>query len=169
VEDLAGFERFCAEAHPRLSAALGHHLGDPWLGEELAQEALVRAGDRWDRVKTMDSPLGWCFRVGTNLGRSQLRRRRAERRALTRHGARTDRYTDADTPDRLAVRDALAQLTVPQRRAVLLRYYLGLNSVEAASVVGGSPQAVRAQLHRGLTALRKMLDVPDLEEAVDGS
>jgi RNA polymerase sigma-70 factor (ECF subfamily) len=170
VEDLAGYERFCAEAHPRLVAALGHHLGDPWVGEELAQEALVRAGDRWAQVRALDSPLGWCYRVGVNLGRSQLRRRRAERRALRRHGGLRDHHVDDDTPDRLAVRAALRQLTEPQRRAVILRYYLGLNSVEAAAVLDIAPTAVRAQLHRGVAALRQHLELAPLpEEAIDGA
>jgi RNA polymerase sigma factor (sigma-70 family) len=169
VDDLAGYERFCVEVHPRLVAALGHHLGDPWIGEELAQEALVRAGDRWTHVRALDSPIGWCFRVGANLGRSRIRRRSAESRALARHGARPDGYSDADVPDRLAVREALAQLTEPQRRAVILRYYLGLSSVEAAQVLGSSSDAVRAQLHRALTTLRTTLDLREAEEAVDGA
>lgn len=79
-------ERFCAEAHATLVGALTHQFGDRWLAEELAQEALVRVCDHWGRVRGLASPVGWAFRVGTNLGRSRLRRRAAERRARQRHG-----------------------------------------------------------------------------------
>ncbi|WP_052668323.1 sigma factor [Nitriliruptor alkaliphilus] len=53
------FHAFCVEAHPRLVAALGHVVGDHAVAEELAQEALVRAHQRWRRVSQLESPLGW--------------------------------------------------------------------------------------------------------------
>lgn len=68
-------EKFCGQAYPELVAALTHQFGDRWLAEELAQEALVRACGRWDRVAGLASPVGWTFRVGVNLRRSRLRRR----------------------------------------------------------------------------------------------
>lgn len=48
-------ERFCADAYPKLVGALAHHFGDRWLAEELAQEALVRVCDHWDRVRKLSS------------------------------------------------------------------------------------------------------------------
>ncbi len=75
----ADVERFCHEAWPRLVAALTNQFGDRWLAEDLAQEALVRACERWSSVRRLDSPIGWTFRVGVNLSRSSLRRRAAER------------------------------------------------------------------------------------------
>jgi RNA polymerase sigma-70 factor, ECF subfamily len=168
VDGLADFERFCVMAHPRLVAALTHHVGDRWLAEELTQEALVRAGDRWAHVAGLRSPIGWCFRVGANLGTSRFRRRRAERRALERHGARPHLHVDDDTPDRLAVRSALAGLGEAQRRIIVLRYYLRLDGPEAAAVLGIAPAAARQQLHRAVAALRVALDLqPSPEEAHD--
>lgn len=163
-------ERFCADAYPKLVGALTHHFGDRWLAEELAQEALVRVCDHWSRVRAMSSPVGWAFRVGANLGRSRMRRRAAERRARQRHGPGRTVHRDTDTADRLAVQHALAQLTTPQREAVVLRYFLQLTADEAAEVTGSSAGAVRGLTFRAMRVLRDALDVQgDDKETADAS
>lgn len=170
MDDGEALERFCAEAYPELVSALAHHVGDRHLAEEFAQEALVRACDRWPQVRTMQSPTGWAFRVGANLASSHFRRRAAERRARQRHGAPQGAHRDADAADRLAVRDALQALTPRQREAILLRYFLRLDVEEAAQVLGASSVAVRGLTHRAIAALRDVLDVADdVEEALDAS
>lgn len=153
-------ERFCAEAYPRLVGALAHQFGDRWLAEDLAQEALVRACDRWRSVRRLDSPHGWAFRVGVNLGNSRFRRRAAERRARARRGADPAVQEDPDVPDRMAVAEALRGLTDAQREAVVLRYYLGLSAAQAAAVLSSSEGAVRASTHRAIAALRAALGEP---------
>lgn len=166
-EELA---RFCARAYPQLVAALAHQFGDRWLAEELAQEALVRACDRWDRVRSLSSPVGWTFRVGLNLGRSRLRRRAAERRAHARRGPERQVASDPDTADRMAVREALAALGDRQREVVVLRYFLGLTAAEVAALVGSTEGAVRVTTHRAINRLRDVLDEPlPLLEAPDVS
>lgn len=150
-------ERFCADAYPRLVAAFAHQFGDPWLAEDLAQEALVRACDRWPTVRRMDSPVGWAFRVGANLGTSHFRRRAAERRARARSGSDRTVHRDPDVPDRIAVRTAMAELTDRQRQTVVLRYYLRLTSSQTAAVMGSSEGAVRVQTHRAIGRLREVL------------
>lgn len=151
-------EAFCVDAHPKLVAALAHHTGNRWLAEELAQEALIRACERWEReVSTLDSPIGWTFRVGVNLGRSYFRRIAAERRANVRSLGRIAHVADHD--DAMTVRAALAELPARQREVVLLRFFLGLSSAEAGAVLGASAGAVRVLTHRAVQALRGLLDL----------
>jgi RNA polymerase sigma factor (sigma-70 family) len=165
MEDRGELAAFCREAHPRLVGALAHQFGDRWLAEELAQEALVRACDRWAQVRVMASPIAWVFRVALNLGTSQMRRRGAERRARARHGARRDEHRDPDAADRLAVTAALQGLTEQQRAAVVARYFLGLTTHEAAEALGTTPLAVRSATFRALTVLRAELGVDEDEPA----
>lgn len=168
VPDDDELERFCSDAYPRLVAALAHHVGDRWLAEELAQEALIRACDHRTRVRQLASPLGWTFRVGANLGSSYFRRRAAERRAGRRHGAGQVVHHDPDGADRLTVRGARARLTARQREAVILRFYLGLTAEEMAAATGSTAGAVRALTHRAVRLLRQELGVTaDVEEATD--
>lgn len=152
-------ERFCVDAYPKLVAALTHHTGNRWLAEELAQEALIRACDRWEsRVSGLDSPLGWTFKVAVNLGRSHFRRLGAERRANARAQA-GERPPVPDHDDAMAVRAALAALPTRQREVVILRYFLGLSAAEAGRVLGISSGAVRVVTHRAVAALRDVLDL----------
>lgn len=163
-------ERFCAEAYPTLVGALAHHFGDRWLAEELAQDALIRASDRWGHVGQLASPVGWTFRVGVNLGNSWFRRRAAERRARQRHGAAPVTHEDPDTADRLAVAAALRQLTDRQREVVVLRYFLGLGPEEVGEVIGSTAGAVRGATFRAIRTLRDELGITvDAEERSDVS
>lgn len=157
-------ERFWADAYPDLVAALVHHFGDVALAEDLAQDALVRACSRWDHVSQLSSPVGWTYRVGVNLGNSWFRRRNAERRARQRHCPARRVYQDPDVADRVAVGEALQALTAPQREAVVLRYFLGLSSQEAAEVLDSTAGAVRGLTHRAVQRLRVELDVDLLTE-----
>lgn len=162
------FEQFCVESHPRLVAALAHHCGDLHLAEELAQEALIRAGARWGKVAGLDSPLGWTFRVGANLAASVFRRRGAERRAHQRAGPVPDRHSDPDGGDTVAVRAALAGLPDRQRRVVVMRYYLDQSAEQVGTVMGVSAAAVRMLSHRALVHLRSELGEAESVEVSDG-
>ena len=149
------FEAFCRREYPRLVGALSLHCGDPAVAEELAQEALARACDRWERVRVMRAPGAWVHRVAINLTNSHFRRRRAERRASARHGddARNGQL-DSDVADAMAVRAAVAGLPAKQRTAIALRFYLQYSVAETAAVMDCSEDAVKQHTRRAVAALR---------------
>ena len=68
------FEEFFLAHHEQLFQALYLLTGDRSEADDLAQEALLRAYERWDRVGAMESPAGYVYRTALNLHRSQLRR-----------------------------------------------------------------------------------------------
>ena len=80
---------FCEALSRRLVGSLVLFCGDRMVAEELAQEALARALERWAQVSVMMSPEAWVYRTAFNLARSAHRRRAAERRALKRMVAGT--------------------------------------------------------------------------------
>jgi DNA-directed RNA polymerase specialized sigma24 family protein len=69
------FEDFFIAEHERLFKALFMLTGNPEDADDLAQEALLRAYERWDRVCTMDSPVGYVYRTALNMHRNRLRGR----------------------------------------------------------------------------------------------
>lgn len=154
---------FVAREHPRLVRAVDLLLDDRAVAEEIAQEALLRAATRWERVSTLTSPGGWVHRVAVNLATSQLRRRRLERRARARL-ERGDVSTTPDTAGALAVRDALQQLPARQRRILVLRHVLEWTASEISDLDGSSADAVRQQLRRAREMLRDRLGVDVTEE-----
>ena len=158
-------EAFCAEVYPRLAASLTLHVGDRHLGEELAQEALLRAVARWRQVQHHPAPVAWAYRVGFNLATSRFRREAAGRRASERlRGRATEIDGGDDHATRIAVREAVAALPPRQRAAVVLRYFADLSVDDTAAALGCAPGTVKSLTHHGLAALRSALgDALDVE------
>lgn len=145
---------FCAAEYPRLVGALTLYTGDQYLAEELAQEALLRACQRWERVALMESPGGWAWRVALNLAATHFRRRKVARRAREqlRRAAPTS-HLDADGADAVAVRRAIAALPDRQKTALVLRYFLDLSVEETAERMDASSDAVRSLTKRAVAVL----------------
>jgi RNA polymerase sigma factor (sigma-70 family) len=140
---------------------MSHYCGDVHLAEELAQEALVRACQRWRHVSELSSPEGWTYRVAVNLANSRWRRRRAAQRAHERLGLDSEGRPPVPVEEQLAVREALGTLTAKQRQAVVLRHVLEFSVEEAAQVMDMSPGAMRVLTHRAVGRLRQVLDGMD--------
>ena len=65
-----------------------------------------------------------------------------------------------------ATRRALRILTADQRQVVVLRYLVGMDLDEIASALNKPVGAIKALQHRGLDALRKLLQKAEDEETV---
>lgn len=156
-EDDAALAAFCHREYPRLVGALTLYCGDGHVAQELAQEALVRACERWSGVRQMRAPGAWVHRVAMNLANSRSRRRTAELRAHARHGPHPQVSLDADAGEALAVRRAVSRLPRTQRTVLVARFYLGWSVAETAEWLGLSCDAVSAHASRGLKQLRLSL------------
>ncbi len=154
--DLGDFEDFYREHRVRLVRALLLLTGQPAEAEDLAQEALSRVYERWDRVSAMDSPEGYLYRTALNLNRKRVRRLavRARRAIALRASERDD---PASIEDRLAVLAAVATLPRGQREALVLVEWLGLETKEAAEVLGIQAVSVRSRLMDARRNLRGRL------------
>lgn len=153
-------EAFCRRTWPRLHGALVLQLGSREAAEDVAQEALVRAWERWERVSAMANPEGWVFRVAFNLASTDRRRRRvADRVAALRPLAPLVDRTD----DILSVHAALAELPPRQRAAVVLRFFADLDVAATAEVMGCAPGTVKALTSQAVQSLRMRLDT-DVDE-----
>ena len=162
-----GCERFCARVSPRLVGSLTLYCGDRLLAEEIAQEALARAFERWGRVGAMASPEAWTYRTAFNLARSSFRRSAAERRARSRMMVAPSL---PDATDAIAVREAVRALPTRQRAVIVARFYLGLDVIETARVLGCRAGTVKAHTFKALGNLRAegLLDASE-ETINDGS
>jgi RNA polymerase sigma factor (sigma-70 family) len=154
IPERIGFETFFYGEYPRLCRALVLLVGDAFEAEELAQEAMTRVLERWDRVREMESPAGYVYRTALNLQRKRIRR-------LAVRARRVFADVPADEPeaadDRHDVRRALATLPESQRTALVLVDWLDMDIAEAAGVLGIKAGSVRVRLHRGRAALRTAL------------
>jgi RNA polymerase sigma-70 factor (sigma-E family) len=125
-------------------------------GADLMQEALVRLGTGWSRVRQKGNPEGYVRTTMARLYVSWWRRRRREDLV----GDPPERPADEHGGDSTASSDDSglwqALLTLPpRRRAVLvLRYYEVYTDEEIAAILGISRATVRSHAMRGLDQLR---------------
>lgn len=145
---------FCRAIRDRLVGSLTLYCGERAVAEELAQEALVRAWERWDRVGAMASPEAWTYRTAFNLASSWGRRRSAERRANRRSGSAEPLAVPPDTATVEAVRNAVKALPPKQRAAVVCRFYLAMTVAETAETLGCAEGTVKSATHQALASLR---------------
>ncbi len=152
----ADFTAFFQAGYERLFQTLFLMCGNKGDAEDLAQEAMARAFERWDRVQAAEAPMGYVFQIAFNLYRSRLRR---IRRALTREGP-APAAAAAETnvgQIRVEVLEALSSLPRSQREALLLVGWLGFPAEEAGRILGIEASSVRGRIHRARTALRERL------------
>lgn len=139
----AGLEAFCQRVRPRLVGILSYQVGSAPVAEELAQEALARLWDRWDRVHGLEAPEAWAHRVALRLSRSRWRRRRARQRAR-RRGVSDEDELLADDVD-LGLRQVVSGLPRRQREALTLVAVSGFSLADAGEVLGCSAETVKAR------------------------
>ncbi len=152
MEGFSDFTAFAEAETPRLLRVAFALTGNPHDAWDLTQEALVRVGTRWSRLKD-ESPGGYARVVLVRLNVDRVRRARRE---LV--GRRTqDVPVEVDTHlDEDLVR-ALDVLTHQQRAAVVLRCVVDLDHAAIADHLGCSEGTARSHLSRGLARMREAL------------
>ncbi|HEU4865677.1 MAG TPA: sigma-70 family RNA polymerase sigma factor [Actinomycetota bacterium] len=164
VDEIA-LREFLLTAYPRLVAAVALVCGSRPAAEDAVQEALLRAWEQSEKGEEIESLNAWVTTVAMNLARSGLRRLRSERRARARlHGPLS---SESASSERIDVERALSTIPRRQREAVVLRYYLQMDTREVADALGINEGTVKSTLFRARTALASALGVHEDEEAND--
>jgi RNA polymerase sigma-70 factor (ECF subfamily) len=161
--DLDGAFEGLVRAHiDRLFTIALRMLNDRGDAEEAAQDALVRAyralgGYEADRIRELRLR-PWLTTIVVNVCRNRTRVRRVK---TTELGFEPGAEPAVDPVARRDVRDAwaglLATLPPSQRIAVVLRHVDGLSYAEMAEALNRPEGTLKAQVHRGLAALRDAL------------
>jgi RNA polymerase sigma-70 factor (sigma-E family) len=167
------FEEFAAARLPGVLRFAAVLTGDRGLAEDVVQEVLIRANERWQEISRLDKPEAYIRKMIVNEYLSW--RRRSWR--LVPSGAGTDldgRLTPdagAGYADRDAIRTELAKLPRRQRSVLVLRYYEGFSDAEIAETLGCRPGTVRGYACRALASLRVELAEPPSRApvAIDGN
>ena len=145
------FAEFVQHAEPRLRVALMAAYGAD-RGREAAAEALAYAWEHWHRVRLLEKPIGYLYRVGQSRTRRWWSKPPPARPPDSSH----------DPPwVEPALSGALADLSRRQRIAVVLVHGFGWTHEEAAELIGVSVPTVKTHVQRGLAKLRVALEVND--------
>jgi RNA polymerase sigma factor (sigma-70 family) len=156
------FEDFYRATFPNLVRAMFLLVPDDAEAEELAQEAMVRVYERWDRVGSMESPSGYVYQVAVNLNRRRIRSLAIRTRRLLTVRAGLQHVPPPESDRDLAV--AIGSLSIRLREAFMLVDWLGMSSDEAGRILRIAPASVRSRVHRARKELRKRLSLGDDED-----
>lgn len=135
--------------------------------EDLAQEAIVRAYDAYERFDGTNFK-AWMLRIVTNLyiNRYRQRQRGPQLGSLDDEGAIEPVSSESEVPDRVLfdnavgaeVEEALSKVPEDFRLAVLLSDIEELSYQEIADITGVPIGTVRSRIARGRSLLRKALE-----------
>jgi RNA polymerase sigma-70 factor (ECF subfamily) len=142
------FTEFFSKSEPVLRHALVASYG-PETGREAAADALEYAWAHWDRVGSMEHPIGYLYRVG----RSAAKKYQKVPAAKESLGQSSLPWVEPE------LEPALRRLSDRQRLAVVLRHSFGYSYDEIAQVMGVSISTVQKHIERALAKLRRRLEV----------
>ncbi len=143
------FSDFLTSNEPGLRRALTAAHGNE-IGREATAEALAYAWEHWDRLRRLDNPAGYVFRVG----QGKARRMRRQSRSLT------DIEVTSSEPwfePRLTL--AMGKLSERQRVVVSLLHGFDWSMSEVAALIGISKASVQTHEARAMKTLKRELGV----------
>lgn len=148
-------------AHYRRLVGIGVAMsGDEEVARELAQEAMLRAHDRWSELANFDQPGAWLRRVMTNLLIDHHRRRTVELTALTRlakHEAVAVRDIEVASVDAVTWAALIESLPVRQRAIITLHYGDDRSVAEIAELLDITPGTVKSTLSKARQKLHEII------------
>lgn len=159
--DRASFEAQLAEMRPRLHRYCARMAGSVIDGEDILQEALLKALRAFDGNIVVERPEQWLFRIAHNAAQDHFRRQNRER-SLMREADISGIEDPAGMADSRYVAQAGLRtfmfLPVAQRSAIILCDVLGFSLQETCEVTGATLAATKAALHRGREQLRRLAE-----------
>jgi RNA polymerase sigma-70 factor (sigma-E family) len=149
------FEEYVVQRRAHLRRVAYLLCGDVHAAEDLVQTTLMKLYVAWPRVRRA-SVDGYARRILVNSSIDESKR--PWRREAPGLEGIDESATEGIAPeDRSAVVAALAQLPTGQRRAVVLRHFVGLSVEETAADLDCGTGTVKSQTSRGLAKLNDLL------------
>lgn len=144
------------------------------LAQDLTQEVFIKIINGIERFEYRDekSFLGWIYTIAANVLHSHQRRRRVVSTPFDTRDDLVDTSSQNDVrmiTDRIALQQALGQLTHDQQQVLTLRFFADLSNSEIAGMLRRTEGAIKAIQHRALQSLQKIMNREAEEPALTGS
>lgn len=150
------FDAFYLANMERLTQSLAATLGCPLKAQDAAQEAMLKAYKRWDKVSAYGNPMGWCYRVAINQGRTSWRKSSREDLSDKISARPSNDVIESLDADLVA---ALLKLPMAQRSVVVLRVFMGWSLDETAEALDIATGTVSSRYARAMDVLRRRVAV----------
>jgi len=155
-------ERLLADMRPMLHRYCARMTGSVIDGEDVVQDALLKALAAGASADAIDNPRAWLVRIAHNTALDFLRRRGRE--AVRHSDGELDMIAAPEPPDPEIVSASLRtfmRLPTLQRAAVILKDVLDHSVEEVASITGATVPAAKSALQRGRERLRAIAREPE--------
>ena len=165
------FRELAIASLPWLTRTATALTGDAHRGDDLVQEALVKAYVHWRKVRSADNPPAYLRRIlvrcHIDAARAASRRETPSGHQLTgQHPGRAEPMahdSHSQLEDRLPLLAALGNLTAKQRAVIVLRFIDDLDVASTATTLDISPGTVKSTTHDALRILRTHLTEPQTD------
>ncbi len=133
-------------------------LGDRHAAEDVAQESVLKALSALKRFDSSRRLEPWIGRIAANCAIDYARKLRE-----VPVGDRFDEsfaqvFDPGDSTLDPSIRNAMRQLSVEDRAAVVMRHVLEFSPEEIGSVLGWTGGATRSRIHRAMSSIRNGLE-----------
>ena len=156
------FETMLSAIRPTLHRYCARMTGSAVDGEDVVQDAMLKALTARESAGPLDNPEGWLFRIAHNAALDFLRRRRRTVHLGTEEELAMVAAPDKPDPD-IATASLRTFLRLPalQRSTVILKDVLGHSLDEISEITGATESAAKSALQRGRARLREFATEPD--------
>jgi RNA polymerase sigma-70 factor (sigma-E family) len=155
--DRDAFAEFVVARSPAPQRAAYLMVGDAGLAQDLVQEALTKTYVAWPRLRDPANAEAYTRKAITTTAITWFRRKSfGERPSDTLPDRAVASAADA-SDQRAWLWQALLELPVRQRAAVVLRYYEDLTEAQTAAAMGCAVGTVKSQVSAALRKLRERL------------
>ena len=150
------------EYYDKIARYVHAHIGDRTEAEDIAGEVFLKALESLKSYQERGIPMqSWLFRIAHNMVVDHLRKA-AKRKTVPIDTVQVEGGTDPMTVaerniELEKVTRAMEQITKEQREVLRLRFFGGLTSKEAGSILNKSDGAVREMQRAAIENLRKLL------------
>ncbi|MGI8616484.1 MAG: RNA polymerase sigma factor [Actinomycetota bacterium] len=134
---------------PRLWRALFLYMGSGEAASDAVSEAFTQAMAARSEIR---NPQAWIWRTAFKIAAGEMGRRFDEKDMPD-----VPASPRGDPESLLDLVRALGQISDMQRRALILRYYMGYSNVEIARILDSTPSSIGVQIFRSTRRLRAML------------
>lgn len=155
------FSRLVDRHQQALRAFLRRACSDWALADDLAQETMLTAWERLDRIEPCGHIRAWLCGIGYNKCLTALRSNRRARAREADYQAEDQRPAELDAADRMALEQAMAELPVEQRAVVALCLAAEFSHAEAAQALDLPLGTVKSHVARGRARLMQALGASD--------
>jgi RNA polymerase sigma-70 factor (ECF subfamily) len=153
------FETLVELHSEELCGYLWRLTGDEADARDALQDTFLRAYRAYERLQDFSNLRAWLYKIATNTARTQnARNHRRQAEPLLEPVASGEKAVDVQVVERTqlaAVKQAVMELPVRQRAALMMRKYQELEYTEIAAALDCSEDSARANVYQALKKLRE--------------